>query len=337
MKKIIVKISFMLLVMLMVSGVQTEDVSAKVKTKKITIDLRGGNTAIREPMMVIKAKKVKVKSSKKSVVTVKFKKKKKEIYFKAKKKGTAVIRVTCKMKNGKTKKMKYKVRVIRTKAVTALERSKKAFAIQNEYRKEKGVKELEWSDELYQFALYRLKTSGFDDHRNLGKDMNDYFGDYAGYRDMYFAENLTVDVSAQDAMESWKKSSGHYRNLLSEKHVCGAIAYYKGIWVAIFYDKETSDFDNWRSYQIKKITVKRYDSVSGVYLSDSSIAYYEEGRKADTLEVEKIGSEEGKNLYLEIGKTYSIYERIAPNGYAKANSITFTVAADGPDEIILSN
>lgn len=134
-----------------------------------------------------------------------------------------------------------------------------------------------------------------------------------------------------------EKSSGHYRNLLSEKHVCGAIAYYKGIWVAIFYDKETSDFDNWRSYQIKKITIKRYDSVSGAYLSDSSIAYYEEGRKADTLEVEKIGSEEGKNLYLEIGKTYSVYERIAPNGYEKANSITFTVAADGPDEIILSN
>lgn len=49
--------SFMLLVMLMVAGVQQEDVSAKEKTKKITINLRGGNTAIREPMMVLKAEK----------------------------------------------------------------------------------------------------------------------------------------------------------------------------------------------------------------------------------------------------------------------------------------
>lgn len=337
MKKIIVKISFMLLVMLMVSGVQTEDVSAKVKAKKITIDLRGGNTAIREPMMVIKAKKVKVKSSKKSVVTVKFKKKKKEIYFKAKKKGTAVIRVTCKMKNGKTKKMKYKVKVIRTKAVTALERSKKAFAIQNEYRKEKGVKELEWSDELYQFALYRLKTSGFDDHRNLGKDMNDYFGDYAGYRDMYFSENLTTGATAMDAMKLWKGSSGHYSNLLSSDHTCGAIAYRNGVWVAIFYDKSMSDFDNWRNYKIKGISVKRYDSATGTYLKGSSFAFYEDGRKSDTLKAKSMGDEMEKKVYLEIGKTYVFYERIAPDGYAKAGRVTFTVTSDGSSEVILSS
>lgn len=54
--------------------------------------------------MVRKAKKVKVKSSKKSVVTVKFKKKRKQIYFKAEKKGTVVVYVSCKMKNGKTEK-----------------------------------------------------------------------------------------------------------------------------------------------------------------------------------------------------------------------------------------
>lgn len=337
MKKIIVKISCMLLVMLMVSGVQTEDVSAKVKTKKITINLRGGNTAIREPMMVLKAKKVKVKSSKKSVVTVKFKKKRKQIYFKAKKAGTATICVTCKMKNGKTKKMKYKVKVIRTKAVTALERSKKAFAIQNEYRKEKGVKELEWSDELYQFALYRLKTSGFDDHRNLGKDMNDYFGDYAGYRDMYFAENLTTGATAKDAMKLWKGSSGHYNNLLSSDHTCGAIAYRNGVWVAIFYDKSISDFDNWRSYQIKKISLKRYDNPTATYLKGSNIAYYDVDNKENSIKVAKIGSETGKNVYLEIGKTYVFYERIAPDGYAKAGRVTFTVTSEGSSEVILSS
>ena len=131
--------------------------------------------------MVRKAKKVKVKSSKKSVVTVKFKKKRKQIYFKAEKKGTVVVYVSCKMKNGKTKKMKYKVKVIKTKAPTDLERSKKAFAIQNQYRKAKGIKELQWSDEIYEFCRYRLKTSGYDKHDNLVNDMNAYFGDLAGY------------------------------------------------------------------------------------------------------------------------------------------------------------
>ena len=161
MKRIIVKISIVLLLVLTMAGRKDTEVSAKIKTKKITIDLRGGNTAASEPEMVRKAKKVKVKSSKKSVVTVKFKKKRKQIYFKAEKKGTVVVYVSCKMKNGKTKKMKYKVKVIKTKAPTDLERSKKAFAIQNQYRKAKGIKELQWSDEIYEFCRYRLKTSGY--------------------------------------------------------------------------------------------------------------------------------------------------------------------------------
>ena len=337
MKRIIVKISIVLLLVLTMAGRKDTEVSAKIKTKKITIDLRGGNTAASEPEMVRKAKKVKVKSSKKSVITVKFKKKRKQIYFKAKKKGTVVVYVSCKMKNGKTKKMRYKVKVIKTKAPTDLERSKKAFAIQNQYRKAKGVKELVWSDELYQFCLYRIKTSGFDGHKYLGRDMNDYFGYYAGYRDMFFSENITTDATAKDAMESWKKSARHYHNLLSSAHTCGAIACYKGIWIAIFYDKEITDFDNWRSYQIKKITVKRYDSVTEGYLKGSGFAFYEDGKRAETLKVKAIGSTTGKDVYLEIGKAYIFYERIVPNGYAKADKETFLVTADGPSEVILSS
>lgn len=109
------------------------------------------------------------------------------------------------MKNGKTKKMRYKVKVIKTKAPTDLERSKKAFAIQNQYRKAKGVKELEWSDEIYEFCRYRLKTSGYDKHVNLANDMNAYFGGFAGYKNLLFSENMTTGATAKDAMESWKR------------------------------------------------------------------------------------------------------------------------------------
>ena len=61
MKRIIVKISIVLLLVLTMAGRKDTEVSAKIKTKKITIDLRGGNTAASEPEMVRKAKKVKVK------------------------------------------------------------------------------------------------------------------------------------------------------------------------------------------------------------------------------------------------------------------------------------
>ena len=42
MKRIIVKISIVLLLMLTMAGSKETEVSAKIKTKKITIDLRGG-------------------------------------------------------------------------------------------------------------------------------------------------------------------------------------------------------------------------------------------------------------------------------------------------------
>lgn len=45
MKRIIVKISIVLLLVLTMAGRKDTEVSAKIKTKKITIDLRGGNTA----------------------------------------------------------------------------------------------------------------------------------------------------------------------------------------------------------------------------------------------------------------------------------------------------
>ena len=337
MKRIIVKISIVLLLVLTMAGRKDTEVSAKIKTKKITIDLRGGNTAASEPEMVRKAKKVKVKSSKKSVVTVKFKKKRKQIYFKAEKKGTVVVYVSCKMKNGKTKKMKYKVKVIKTKAPTDLERSKKAFAIQNQYRKAKGIKELQWSDEIYEFCRYRLKTSGYDKHVNLGRDMNDYFGGFNVYKDLLFSENMTTGGTAKDAMESWKKSQRHYRNLLAERRVCGAFACYKGMWIAIFYDKDKSDFVNWKSFQMKKITVKRYDSASNRYIAGSGFAYYEAPNKNDTLKVDKIPSSEGKVVYLEIGKSYVFYERIVPDGYEKAKTVRITVEENGSNEIVLSN
>ncbi len=315
--------------------------TVSAKTKKVTMNLVGAKTLYKYPAALDKAKKVTVKSSKKSVVTAKCKKKRgiREIMLKAKKLGSATVTVKCRMKNKKVKVYKYKVKVVKAKKpATVLEKSKKAFKIQNQYRKEKGVADLEWSDELYKFCLYRLKTSGFDRHVNLGRDTNAYFGLYAKHKKIMFAENLYYGYTdPQSAMKAWKKSSGHYNNLLSADHTCGAIARYGNTWCAIFYNGNKSEIENWRDYQIKEVKVKRYDSQSGTYISGSSIGYYESDNRWDTQQTAAITEVSGKSIYLEIGKTYTIYEKKAPDGYSKAERVTITVAEDGVSEVVLTD
>lgn len=316
-----------------------EDTVSAAKAKKVTMNLTGAKTLNKYPAAMDKAKKITVKSSKKSVVAAKYKKAKgiKRIVLTAKKLGSATVTVKCKLKNGKTKTYKYKVKVVKTKKVTELDKAKNAFKIQNQYRKAKGVAALEWSDELYQFCLYRLKNSGFDGHKNLGRDQNAYFGMYFKYKKLLFSENLYSGSSnASDAMKAWKKSSGHYKNLLSTNHVCGAIACYKNIWCAIFYDENKSEVENWRNYQIKEIKVKRYDNASGMYIGGSSIGYYESDNRWDSLQATTISEASGKSIYLEIGKTYVIYERSTPDGYNKAERVTITVTKDGVSEVVLT-
>ncbi len=314
--------------------------TASAKTGKVELNLTGTPVQNRRPQALEKAKKVTIKCSKPSVVKVKYKKNRKDkrIVFTGKKKGTAVVTVKCRVKNKKTKSYKYKVRVVKGKKVTDLGRAKKAFKIQNQYRKEKGVAALEWSDELYQFCLYRLKNSGMDKHENLLKDMNGYFGDYVKYKHLLFAENLDAgNSSAKDTMEVWKNSSGHYHNLLSKNHVCGAIACYKDMWCAIFYDKDRSEVENWRDYKIKKIIIKRYDSGKGAYTADCSIGYYETDDHWNTLQAATISKASGKDIYLAVGRTYTIYERKRPDGCEKAQSVTITVTENGVSEVVLSS
>lgn len=314
-------------------------VSATTKTKYVTLDLNRGYITTKRPSGLTKAKKVSVKSSKKSVATVGYSKKKgdRRVNIVGKKVGKTTITVKCQYKNRRTTTYKYKVTVVKKHVKTALEKGKEAFQMQNQLRKEAGVSTLQWSDELYQFCLYRMKTSGYDKHANLGKDMNSYFGNFAGFKSLLFGENMTCDTSAKEAMKSWKNSLGHYRNLLASSHICGAIATYKGMWFAVFYDKDSSELKNWKSYHIKEIVVKRYNTTTGAAIAGSSIGYYENDNRSGSLKTDRISKAEGKSIYLEIGKTYVIYETIRPSGYEKAKSVTITVTEDGASEVVLTS
>ena len=315
------------------------DTASAAKAKKVTMNLVGAKTLNKYPAAMDKAKKVTVKSSKKSVVAVKYYKARgiRRIVLKAKKLGSATVTVKCRLKNSKTKTYKYKVKVVKSKKVTELDKAKKAFKIQNQYRKEKGVKALEWSDELYKFCLYRIKTSGFDEHKNLNRDKNDYFGLYSQFKKVGFGENLYYGYSDPDsAMKAWKNSPKHYQNILTTEYKCGAIARYGNVWCAIFYSGNKSEIENWRDYQIKEVKVKRYDSQSGTYIGGSSIGYYESDNSWDSQQATMIKEASGKSIYLEIGKTYTIYERKTPSGYNKAERVTITVTKDGASEVVLT-
>ncbi|MCM1234913.1 MAG: CAP domain-containing protein [Ruminococcus flavefaciens] len=315
------------------------DMVSAAKVKKVTMNLAGTKTLNMYPAAMDTAKKVTVKSSNKSVATVKYKKAKgiRRIVLTARKTGTAAVTVKCRMKNKKTKTYKYKVKVVRGKKTTELDQAKKAFKIQNQYRKAKGVKALEWSDELYRFCLYRLKTSGFDKHINLGKDKNVYFGLYSQFSDLDFGENLySGSADPESAMKAWKKSSAHYHNILIKEYKCGAIARHGNIWCAIFCSEDKSKIENWRNYQIKEVKVKRYDSASASYIGNCSIGYYEKDNRWDSQQAATIKESSGKSVYLEIGKTYVIYERKTPDGYNKAGSVTVTVTEDGASEVVLA-
>ena len=335
----------MMLLVCMVFAMPTSvDAKNKVKKRSMTIDLNmDGKSIYFSPINLYKYSKVKVSCGNKKVLSAKYVNHKeigKSIHIKVKKPGKTNVIIKLYKKSKVAKTFRYTVKVIGKGQDGYKAVAKKAFKIQNSYRRAKGKKDLEWSEELYKFALYRLKTSGYDRHKNLDRDTDKYFGVFAGAYDISFGENLASGPSeAKKVMVLWKGSEGHYYNLLRAGYKCGAIAKYKEDWCAIFSEEDASKFKNWKDDggKVKAVTVKRFDDSSNSYIADSSILYYEEGKKWDTSESKRIGKESGLVVYLEIGKTYVFTERVAPDGLDKAESVMITVTKDGPTEVILKN
>lgn len=92
----------------------------------------------------------------------------------------------------KVRVYRYRIKVIGKGQDGYESQAKKAFAIQNRYRAEKGAKALTWSDELYRFALYRLKNSGYDRHKNLPTNMESFFWRYIGSQQHIFRRKYGV-------------------------------------------------------------------------------------------------------------------------------------------------
>ena len=316
----------------------------QAKTKKISLVLNGRKQRTVTISNSDKKSEMKIKVSKKSVVKVKRIKKSPKIRFTAKKKGTAKVTVCWKNKKRKKKISVYLVKVSEKqnkatkKTLTAKENAMRVFRKQNEYRIAAGVGKLEWSDELYDFLIYRMNKSGYDEHKNLNADIQDYFGLYASYKNLVFSENMLTSGSDSptDVMGRWTKSSAHKRNYLDADHKYGAIAKVSTMWFAIFWDGEKSDFMNWRNYKLKMYSVKRFDTSTNSFLQNCKIAYYDVADKKNRFST-TIGETKYKNIVLEVGKTYRFYEMATDGTYQKANPVSVTVEENASGEIILSN
>lgn len=138
----------------------------------------------------------------------------------------------------KTKKMytkKYKNG--KTKGFYSKWASEDAFVLQNKLRTKAGVNQLKWSDRIYEIAslrAYMMATKDGLTHAGEWRDEKSILKK-CGYTDNELSnapdisgENAAGDFrTAYDAVKGWKKSEGHYRNIVKSAFNSGAISVYR--------------------------------------------------------------------------------------------------------------
>lgn len=115
--------------------------------------------------------------------------------------------------------------------------SEDAFVIQNNMRVKAGAKPLRWSDRIYEIAslrAYMMATKDGLTHAGEWRDEKSILKKW-GYTDNELSnapdisgENAAGDFrTAYDAVKGWKKSEGHYRNIVKSAFNSGAISVYR--------------------------------------------------------------------------------------------------------------
>lgn len=138
----------------------------------------------------------------------------------------------------KTKKMYTKIyKNGKTKGFYSKWASEDAFVLQNKLRTKAGVNQLKWSDRIYEIAslrAYMMATKDGLTHAGEWRDEKSILKKW-GYTDNELSnapdisgENAAGDFqTAYDAVKVWKKSEGHYRNIVKSAFNSGAISVYR--------------------------------------------------------------------------------------------------------------
>lgn len=323
-----IRILFILIIVL-IPLIISNGKPSSAKTKSVTVVIGEDKGVYVSAYNTIKSGQIIISNSN---VKATFYKKMGSVTIRPKKPGNSVVRVKYRLRSSKACRLMIKIKIISVKTLC-----KRAFKIQNKMRADKGVKALEWSDEAYEFGMYRLKKHGYDFHEHMIRDAKDYFGDYYWIAKLINSENLAAPstYAPKYVMNLWKNSPGHYQNLLKETYQCGAIAKCGGIWIAVFFDKSASKIDGWREYTkgFAPITVKAYDIKSGIYIDEENFSYYEKDDKWDTILSTRIRNINGLKLYLEVGKTYVFLDKNIENSEDKVRMVELTVSDNTPQTV----
>lgn len=330
----------MMLLLAFVCVMGDDNVSAKVKKKKIKLTT-SKNDSDKAIYLSDKVKKIKVTYSKKGIITNGKIDRLGNFKYQVKKPGKTTVTVKAYTKR---KKVCGIYKLMLTVKDTRKE-DREAFKIQNQYREKKGVSPLKWSDELYKFAEYRMETSGFDSHKNMQRDAKTFSGEkyMIFFRMSTWSENLSTDINAVDSMPLWKNSPGHYNNLLNSRWKTGAIYSSSRGTIAVFSEFSKDEIDNWRTYgdwrtyEENKIVITRKDSATGTLLSDCqfTIEKVSDGSLVCSVGISSSKTETSTRKLVP-GETYKVYEVITPTGYKKAKPITFTVT-EGTNYITMTD
>ena len=114
-----------------------------------------------------------------------------------------------------------------------LDNAKKAFQLQNQKRREAGIKELSWNQNLYNDGKIRSKEIGekFSHTRPNGQSC---FTVVSGHYKT-LGENIADGYKTPSSViQGWYNSQGHKENILNSHFTSGAIIKYKNQWVALF-------------------------------------------------------------------------------------------------------
>lgn len=329
----------MMLLLAFVCVMGDDNVSAKVKKKKIKLTTSKNNSD-KAIYLSDKVKKIKVTYSKKGIITNGKIDRLGNFKYQVKKPGKTTVTVKAYTKR---KKVCGIYKLMLTVKDTRKE-DREAFKIQNQYREKKGVSPLKWSDELYKFAEYRMETSGFDSHKNVQRDAKTFSGEkyMIFFRISTLGENLSTATNAVDSMPLWKNSPGHYNNLLNSRWKTGAIYSSSRGTIAVFSEFSKDEIDNWRTYEDwrteeNKIVITRKDSATGTLLSDCqfTIEKVSDGSLVCSVGISSSKTETSTRKLVP-GETYKVYEVITPTGYKKAKPITFTVT-EGTNYITMTD
>ena len=180
-------------------------------------------------------------------------------------------------------------------------------------------------------------------HENMDRDCSAYFGDLADImyveKDCHWIlENLATG-NWKDAMEWWKTSSGHYKNMISEDWKCGAVVQYGRSNIAVFSSSTANEMKEWRNYKshYAKVVIKRQNALTGAFLPGSEISIYDKADKWNTMRTCSIMKASGLVLYVKAGRDYGIFESMVPNGNQKAQRVEFTAMplTEGYNEFIM--